>query len=32
MPQNRWSLFVDIDERFDYPYSDVIIWAGSWRT
>ena len=22
--RNRWNLFVDIDERFDYPYSDVI--------
>jgi len=22
--RNRWSLFADIDERFDYPYSDVI--------
>src|SRR5215475_4167062 len=22
--RDRWSLFVDIDERFDYPYSDVI--------
>ena len=22
--QNRWSLFVDIDERFDYPCSDVL--------
>ena len=22
--QNRWSLFVDIDERFDYPCSDML--------
>jgi len=22
--QHRWNLFADIDERFDYPYSDVI--------
>jgi hypothetical protein len=22
--RNRWNLFADIDERFDYPYSDVI--------
>jgi len=22
--RDRWSLFVDIDERFDYPYSDII--------
>src|SRR5262245_39420740 len=22
--RDRWSLFVDIDERFDYPYSDLI--------
>jgi hypothetical protein len=22
--RDRWSLFADIDERFDYPYSDVI--------
>lgn len=22
--KNRWSLFVDIDERFDYPFSDLL--------
>ena len=22
--KNRWSLYVDIDELFDYPYSDVV--------
>jgi hypothetical protein len=22
--RNRWNLFADIDERFDYPYSDVL--------
>ena len=22
--RDRWNLFVDIDERFDYPYSDLI--------
>ena len=26
--RDRWSLFVDIDERFDYPYSDVIDLGG----
>jgi len=26
--RNRWSLFADIDERFDYPYSDVIDLGG----
>jgi hypothetical protein len=26
--QHRWNLFADIDERFDYPYSDVIGVSG----
>jgi len=26
--RDRWSLFADIDERFDYPYSDVMDLGG----